>query len=258
MRTFDQASLEKALTQHDEAVRKDDDRVAKTGRKGVVTTHGPYVVKESVTDGLLGGFKDALAPDRHRSGYVNAHRLGVARVDTAKPLAYVRRDGRVFSIFEDVSSFPRLDHLAREQVPVVVGPILSNAGRDDPYDATYANPAVLARAGVPFAIMAADTSNTRNLPYQAAMAVAYGLDEDVAMAAMTSTTAEILGLADEVGSLAPGRRADVLVTDGSPLQMLTSVEHVVIGGRIVPLESKHTELYERYRKRLHEPGTASH
>ena len=96
--------------------------------------------------------------------------------------------------------------------------------------------------------------NARNLPYNAGMAVAFGLSEEDALHALTAGAADILGLEDEVGRLAPGLRADVFVTEGSPLQITTRVRQVFVGGRDVGLKSKHTELYETYRDRLHDPS----
>jgi imidazolonepropionase-like amidohydrolase len=87
--------------------------------------------------------------------------------------------------------------------------------------------------------------------------VAFGLPEDVALEALTAGAAEILGLGDRLGTLSAGKRADVIVTDGSPLQVRTQVKRVYIGGRDVGLQSRHTELYERYRERLLDPALPS-
>jgi imidazolonepropionase-like amidohydrolase len=150
------------------------------------------------------------------------------------------------------------DELARAEVPVIVGPVLRLPGaRDDPYDAPYHVAAVLARAGVPIAFRSKDSASARDLPYHAGMAVAFGLDEDDAMEALTAGAARILGLQGEVGTLAPGCRADVIVTDGSPLQIRTQVRAAYIGGRSATLETRHTWLYARYRARLHGPGIPS-
>jgi imidazolonepropionase-like amidohydrolase len=86
------------------------------------------------------------------------------------------------------------------------------------------------------------------------MAVAFGLPEDDALRALTADAAKILGLS-EVGTLTPGKRADVIVTDGDPLQIRTNMKHVYIGGRDVGLETHHTQLYEKYSRRLHDPAT---
>jgi imidazolonepropionase-like amidohydrolase len=150
------------------------------------------------------------------------------------------------------------DELALAGVPVIVGPVLRlPAAREDPYDATYHTAAVLARAGVPIAFRSNDSASARDLPYHAGMAVAFGLDEDAALEALTAGAARILGLEGEVGTLVPGGRADVIVTDGSPLQVRTQLRASIIGGRAASLETRHTRLYERYRARLHDPGIPS-
>lgn len=176
----------------------------------------------------------------------------------ADALAFAESEGLDAIISGGREAWKVADLLALADVPVLLGPTLSMPSHSwDPYDAPYSNAAVLEAAGVRFAFTSSSSSGARNLPYQAAMAVAYGLDEQVALAAITSRPARILGLADEVGTLAPGRRADLLVTAGSPLQITARVAHVIIGGRPVALESKHTQLYERYRSRLHDPAQAS-
>jgi imidazolonepropionase-like amidohydrolase len=150
------------------------------------------------------------------------------------------------------------DEIALAGVPVIVGPVLRLPGaREDPYDATYHNAAVLARAGVPIAFRTNDSASARDLPFHAGMAMAFGLDEDAALEALTAGAARILGLEGEIGTLAPGVRADVIVTDGSPLQIRTQVQAAYIGGRAASLETRHTRLYDRYRARLHEPGLPS-
>lgn len=148
--------------------------------------------------------------------------------------------------------------LAQRDVPVILGPVLTLPGqREDPYDSSYHDAAVLAEAGVRIAFRSNESASARDLPYHAGMAVAYGLPEDAALRALTAGAAAILGLEQEVGTLTPGKRADVIVTDGSPLQITTQMKAVYIGGRDVGLETRHTRLYERYRQRLIEPGTPS-
>ena len=136
-------------------------------------------------------------------------------------------------------------------VPVVVGPVLSlPLRREDPYDAPYANAAVLARAGIPFAIMADDDENTRNLPFHAAMAAAYGLPHDEALRSVTIHAARILGIEQQVGTLAPGKVADIIVTDGDLLDVRSSVRTMFLAGRVVSLENRQTQLAERYGQRI--------
>ena len=129
------------------------------------------------------------------------------------------------------------------------------AERYDPYDAPYACAAKLHAAGVRFAIRSKGDSNTRNLPYEAAMAVSYGLPPEEGLKAVTLYPAQILGVADRLGSIEKGRRANLVLTNGDLLQASTQVVGLFIDGKPLPPTSKHTRLYERYRGRLHEMKT---
>ncbi len=106
--------LESVLLAHDRERHPGRAGLAKENRKGVVTRHGDIIVKERRAASALGRVRDRLLPTRHAAGYVNAHMLGVLGVGTAKPLAWLHRDGRVFSLYEDLSKLPRLDHLTRQ------------------------------------------------------------------------------------------------------------------------------------------------
>jgi imidazolonepropionase-like amidohydrolase len=141
------------------------------------------------------------------------------------------------------------DTLAMRKIPVIVGPTTSAPGAEDPYDMTYANPGVLARAGVKIAFQTSDAANVRNLPYNAALAVAYGLDPDEALRALTINAAEIFGVADRYGSLEPGKVANVIVTTGDPMDVRSVVRNLFIRGQEVPLDDRHTRLYEQFRAR---------
>ena len=141
------------------------------------------------------------------------------------------------------------DTLAMRKIPVIVGPTTTVPGADDPYDMTYANPGVLARAGVKLAFQTSDAANSRNLPYNAALAVAYGLDADAALRALTINPADIFGVADRYGSLEPGKVANVIVTTGDPMDVRSVVRYVFIRGTQVPLDDRHSRLYEQFRAR---------
>jgi imidazolonepropionase-like amidohydrolase len=143
--------------------------------------------------------------------------------------------------------------LVRRNVPVILGPVMAIAREPgDRYDATYAAAAELHRAGVRFCIRSAGGSNARNLPYEAATAVAYGLPPEEGLRAVTQYPAEILGVADRFGDVAAGRRANLVVATGDVLQPTTQVLAVFVDGRPYEPTSKQTRLYDRYRKRLTE------
>ncbi len=126
-----------------------------------------------------------------------------------------------------------------------------------PTTRAYANPAKLHAAGVTVAIHSKArrfraTRRPRNLPFEAATAVAFGLPEEVALKAVTLTPAQILGVADQVGSLETGKRANLVVTAGHLLQPTTPVLALFIDGEPLRPESRHTRLYAKYRHRLDE------
>lgn len=123
--------------------------------------------------------------------------------------------------------------LARRGVPAVVGPSLSARAKVELKDRTFATPGIMARAGVKVALMTDHpVLPIQYLPIAAALAVKEGMDEDEALRAITINPAEILGVADRVGSLKPGKDADVVVLTGHPFDWRTRVELVLVGGQI--------------------------
>jgi imidazolonepropionase-like amidohydrolase len=143
--------------------------------------------------------------------------------------------------------------LKKREVPVIVGPLMTMPQEAyDPYDAPFACPAKLHQAGVKFCIRSAGSTNTRNLPYEAAMAVSYGLPPEEGLKAVTLYPAQILGVADQLGSIETGKRANLVLTDGDILQASTQVKALFIDGKPLEPTSKQTRLYERYRERLKE------
>jgi imidazolonepropionase-like amidohydrolase len=154
------------------------------------------------------------------------------------------------------------DALKAAKVPVLIGGTLRlPTSSTDPYDAAYANPARLYEAGVTFAIKSGGSdvgTASRNLPYDAGMAVAYGLPEAAALKAVTLAPAEILGVADQLGSLEVGKRANIVITAGHILQPTTEVKGMFLAGKPLTPESRHTRLYSKFKGRLAEvkAGTA--
>ena len=152
------------------------------------------------------------------------------------------------------------DRLAAARVPVVYDETLSMPRRSwEPYDAAYTVPSKLFAAGVPFCISTGteDASNLRNLPYEAAMAAAFGLPKEEALKAVTLYPAQILGVADRLGSIEPGKDATLIVTDGDPLEIESHVKMAWISGAPVDLTSRHTRLYDKYRNRPRVDGGVS-
>ena len=143
-----------------------------------------------------------------------------------------------------------LPELKTKGIPVVLGKTLElPLNDDDPYDASSSLPAQLYRAGVKFAFATFSASFSRNLPYQAANAVAFGLPYAEALKAVTLNAAEIWGVGEKMGSIDEGKWADLMITDGDPLEAKTQIKQLFIKGKPVDLENKHHQLYEKYLNR---------
>jgi imidazolonepropionase-like amidohydrolase len=140
--------------------------------------------------------------------------------------------------------------LKSHNIPVILGRVLALPEHpDDSYDAAMALPNVCYKAGVKFAFGTFTNEFVRNLPFQAAAAVGFGLPADEALKAVTINPAEIWGVSDKIGSIEKGKVADLLVTNGDPLEIQTKVEHVYEKGREIELSNKQTRLYEKYMSR---------
>lgn len=149
-----------------------------------------------------------------------------------------------------IEAYKVADQLRARNIPVIVGPVLRMpVDEDDPYDAAFTNAGVLSKAGVKIAFQTLDAAHSRDLPYHAGMAAAFGLPKEEALKAVTIYPAEIFGVADRIGSIEQGKIANIIVTDGDPLEIRTQVRYLFINGRQIPLTSRHTELYERYKAR---------
>jgi imidazolonepropionase-like amidohydrolase len=140
------------------------------------------------------------------------------------------------------------DELKAKDIPVILTGVMALPSReDDPYDVNWTAPAKLAAAGVRFAITSGDDgAESRNLPYVAGMAAAYGLSPADALKAITLAPAEMFGVADRLGTLEAGKMANLVVTTGDLLEATTLTKHLFIDGREVPLGSKHEQLYEMF------------
>ena len=124
------------------------------------------------------------------------------------------------------------DLLAQAHIPVITGPALGDRSKPELANMTLENPAILWKAGVRFAICTDHPEvPIQYLPLCAALAVKGGLDEEEALAAITINAARIAGLDGALGSLAPGKEADIVITDRPPLELLGQVRAVFMGGR---------------------------
>lgn len=151
------------------------------------------------------------------------------------------------------------NEIARAGVPVIVKVLQNLPSNFERLGARYENAALLREAGVTVAITSSDTHNARNIKQEAGNAVAYGMPYDEALRAITSVPAQIWGVSSSHGTLETGKVANVVVWDGDPLELLTSVEAVVVDGQQVQLNTRQTELRDRYlapasQRRTYEGG----
>ncbi|MGB3723746.1 MAG: amidohydrolase family protein, partial [Pacificimonas sp.] len=141
------------------------------------------------------------------------------------------------------------DRLAREDIPVIAVPMYNLPGSFESIASTQSNVGRMRAAGIRVAI--ADPGQPRLMTQQAGQTVAQaripgatGMTRDQALAAITSVPAAILGL--NVGSIAPGKQADIVIWDGDPIELSTAPTAVYIGGVAQPMDSRQTKLRDRY------------
>jgi imidazolonepropionase-like amidohydrolase len=146
------------------------------------------------------------------------------------------------------------DVLASRKIAVVYAHTFTLPPRDaESYDVQFKAPAVLQKAGVQVSfgngLSTMDAALTKNLPYSAAQAVAFGLPETEALKGLTLYPAHLAGVSDRLGSIEKGKEATLFASDGSILDARARVTHLWVAGKEVSLENRHTRLYEKYKAR---------
>jgi imidazolonepropionase-like amidohydrolase len=145
------------------------------------------------------------------------------------------------------------DRLAAAHIPVLTGAMNNIPSGFASLGQRQENAALLNKAGVPVALIGnsgggdEEAFNVRNLKQEAGNAVAYGLAWENALRAVTLTPSEVFGVSDRVGSLQPGREANVVVWSGDPFEFSTRAEHVFVRGREYHDKTRQDLLMERYR-----------
>lgn len=211
-------------------------------RVSIVSTNGFNVVPawESMLPVLQGSVRLFLHADEARQ-IRSAVNWAVAR--KLQPVLVGGRDAmRVASL------------LASNHIPVAFEHVFTQPVHDvDGYDIHYATPARLHAMGVTVAFTEGTdrfgASNIRNIPYAAAQAVAFGLPREEAWKGLTLYPAQMLGVADRLGSIEVGKEASLIAVDGDILDIRAHVRRSWIAGKELSLESRHTRLYEKYRNR---------
>lgn len=142
------------------------------------------------------------------------------------------------------------DKIAAAKLPVITGPMLAIPTRQsDRFDASYTNPGKMSKAGVKVVIRSNDSENTRNLPFNAGFAAAYGMGKEEALKAVTINSAEVFGVADKLGSIEVGKDATLFVSTGDPFETRSQIRHVFIDGFRVPMSNRHIRFYQEFLER---------
>ncbi|MEA4919866.1 MAG: amidohydrolase [Clostridiaceae bacterium] len=138
--------------------------------------------------------------------------------------------GLDYTIEHTTEGFKIADILAQKKVPCVVGPMLMIPGKMEVWECTIENPGILEKAGCEISITADAETATRWLPHEVGTAIAYGLSEEMAFRSLTVNPARILGIENRVGSLEPGKDADLAIFDGHPFSNMTRCKATMIEG----------------------------
>ncbi|MFQ6611712.1 MAG: amidohydrolase family protein [Fidelibacterota bacterium] len=200
---------------------------------------------------------EGMLPFLRRESPIFVHANEIRQIEAA--IHWAKRQKVNIIIIGGRDAWRTTDLLKKNQIPVIYESVLSLPYRRyEDYDQTFKTPARLYQAGVQFCIAASgasfETPHQRNLPYHAAMAAAYGLPKEVALKSITLFPAEILGVADQIGSLAVGKDATLFITDGDPLDARTHVEQAFIQGKKIDMRDRHKILYQKYQEKYRQLG----
>jgi len=182
----------------------------------------------------------------------------VITVDRASDIDAALRLAREFNlriiIGGGAEAWMLADRLATARVPVLTGAMNNIPGGFAALGQRQENAALLRRAGVAVALIGnagggdEEAFNVRNLRQEAGNAVAYGMTWDDALRSVTLTPAEVFGVASRLGSLQPGRDANVVIWSGDPFEFTTRAERVFISGREYPGMTRQDMLTDRYKR----------
>jgi len=142
------------------------------------------------------------------------------------------------------------DLLRSKEIPVILRPTLAEPPEEDnAYDRLLTQPEELRAAGVKVAFASFDNSFARRLGQQAANAVAHGLPYEEGLKGVTLYPAQMFGLESQLGTVETGKIANLIVTNGDPLDVTTEVRYLFIKGQLTATDNKQKALYEKYLNR---------
>tara|TARA_B100000586_G_scaffold79048_1_gene55641 strand:+ start:26 stop:1423 length:1398 start_codon:yes stop_codon:yes gene_type:complete len=175
---------------------------------------------------------------------------GAAQINDA--ITWAQQEGVRLVIRGGGDAIHVADRLVANDIPVILTSTMAAPGRDyEGYDGAYRMPARLHEAGVRFAISGGSGAlYTNRLPWEAGVAVAFGLPEEEALKAVTINAAEFMGIGDRVGSLEPGKQATLLITTGTPLDMTSDIEQSYIQGREIDMNDIQKHFFDKYMEKV--------
>lgn len=175
---------------------------------------------------------EALIPVLKREVPLKAHAHAAEDIFTALRIA---KEFNLKITLEHVTEGHLIvEELAKENVPLAVGPTLTSASKFELRNKSWTTPGVLAAAGCQVSIITdSPVIPQEYLPLCAGLAVKAGMDPFKALQAITINPAKHAGIADRVGSLEEGKDADIVITDGCPFEVSTNVEYVLIDGKVI-------------------------
>ncbi len=175
---------------------------------------------------------------------------GAGQINDA--ISWAQKEGLRIVIRGGADAIHVSDRLVAEDIPVILTSTMAPPVRDyEGYDGAYSMPARLYRAGVRFAISGGSGSlYSDRLPWEAGVAVAFGLPEEEALKAVTINAAEFMGISDKVGSLEPGKQATLLITTGTPLDMTSDIEQSYIQGREIDMNNIQYHFFQKYMEKV--------
>jgi imidazolonepropionase-like amidohydrolase len=242
--------------------RRSDEEIKKDGEKSIKKLNDvwervrTYAAIDSATNGNADYNPELAALVPVYRGEMTAFIEANKSSDILAALQWIK-ENKIKAVLTGVSEGWRVaDSIALAGIPVITGPVLGMPSRDtDPYDQAYKNAGLMQKAGIKVALRTDDAENSRNLPFNAGFAATYGMGKEEALRAVTIVPAEIFGIADEVGSIEPGKKANLFVSTGDPFEPATAIKHLFINGWNVPIESRQTLLYDEFLHR--DPGATT-
>ena len=231
-----------------EAEKNYKDRIAELEEWFEAARHYAQATKSATADVARNRKLEALLPVLN--GTLPVLVLANRKREMTSAIEFAEKQGIRIIIGGATEAWKIKDLLKEKDIPLILGLTQRLPGHEDePYDRPFTLPGELHEAGIRFAIATYDSAHARTLPYQAANAVPYGLPADEALKAITLYPARILGLGDRLGTLAKGKIANIIVTNGDPLEITTEIHYLFINGKPVSTDNKHKRLYEKYRAR---------